>query len=364
MTLEAPEAMSWLVPGTLGLVFLGLGSAAWWLLRQRRRNEMRRELAEDLARSVHRLGLDTVWQAPLFQADVFGIRGVVDDFDVRAELWDKSTHEFFRLSIHFPQSMRQDFRIRAGKLLGMEKLWRLTSVELNDRRFDEKFEVYCHPEADDQVAEVLTAKVRRLLLDVVDEVDGIKIGDHSLYLYVDEGVEVDVVERIIGGALRASMELYRRARQVGPTRSAEEMAYERVSMDVLGREGGDQQADEMPCGTGAFESITGPVPKVGGQQEESDVEEDAEEAPQSGGASLRDADSEGEDSSLDTEGSAEEESEVSDESDSFDSSEESLKSGQPVSSFPAIDPSSVVEDSNSDESSPGDEDSTSRDSEG
>lgn len=328
MTTEAPETMSLLVPGVLAVLFVCLGATAWWLFRLRRRQNMRQELADELSECVRRLGLGTVWQAPLFQADVFGIRGLRNDFDVRAELWDKSTHEFFRLSIHFPQSTRQEFRIRAGSKAKVETFWRRQRVELGDERFDEAYGVYCHSGEAEQLRKVLTPKVRSLLLSLADDADGIKIGDHSLYLFVDEGVRVEAVERIIRDALAASVELYHRAREVGPTRTADDKAYERVSVDVLGRESGEFDEEEFPRGTGAFEAVgagadddssSTPGPERGHPQSGSEASESSEPTAGASSGSGASGASESSSASSSPRGSASERRTASSEGSSADS---------------------------------------------
>ncbi len=346
MNIEVPEAMSWFMPGTLGLIFLGLGTTAWWLFRQRRRHEMRQELADELAQCVSRLGLGTVWQAPLFQADVFGIRGLVDGFDVRAELWDKSSHEFFRLTIHFPQSTRQELRLRAGKAPGTEKLWRMDPITTGHQRFDEVYKAYGRFDEDEQAKEVLTARVRRLLLSFVDDVDGIRIGDNSLYLFVDDGIDTDRVECLVRDALAASVELYSQARKAGPSQATDTMAYERVSDDVLGRETGKFSHEELPSGTGAFEGITGAEADLGEDSEE-DESSHKEKEDEEAHSARRETESSHSTSEV-SESTSEDSESTSEDSESLDES-----SPRPSPSFPAVDPESVDEVSSSGESWPG-----------
>lgn len=234
--IDAPGIMGWLLLGVLLAVLVGLAAVSWWLFRRRRRDEAREEAAQELEESMRRLGLGDVWQAPLFQGDVFGVRGKVDDFDVRAELWERSSRDFFRLSVYFPRSIHQEFRLRMRRRTGLEYLWRMGRIEVGDRRFDDRFHVYCRQNREKGIDKVLAPAVRGRLVSIGERVDGIKLGDHSLYVFVDRQLEPPVIERIIRDTLSTAKELFNRAMEIGPSRLTRNTEYEMASVDVLGRE--------------------------------------------------------------------------------------------------------------------------------
>lgn len=250
MDVELVGMWSWLLLGCLLMVLIGLALTIWWLVRRRRRDEMRAGFAEELRDCAQRIGLATVWQAPLFQADVFGLRGLIKDFDVRAELWEKTNRDFFRLSVHFPRPLRQEFRLLARRRRGLEHLWKMDAVDVGHREFDDRYNVYCRQGQEERVREILVPSVRRRLMAIDEQVDGVKLGDHCLYIYVDKGIESPVIERLIRDALGVSVEVYNRVVEVGPAKGTAKTSYEMVTVDVLGRESNwDTEALTFPEGS-------------------------------------------------------------------------------------------------------------------
>lgn len=235
---DAPALIAWLVLVGSLLVLAGLAIAGWWLIRRQRRDEMRAEIAEELDACVRRLGLGTVWQTRLFQADVYGIRGNVDGFDIRAELWEKSSRDFFRLSIYFPEILGPSFRLLTRERRGVEYLWRLQNIEFDHPEFDQVFNVYARGGDTEMelVYDLLDANIRRRLVSLEQGVDGIQLGDHSLYIYVEESVEPSKVELLIDDALKIAGIIYDGAVDEGLPEQAHTTEYEMASVDMLGRE--------------------------------------------------------------------------------------------------------------------------------
>ncbi len=271
MNIELPGIWSWLVLGGLLTVLVGLGVVAGWLLRRRRRDEMRAEVAEELRRSAERIGLETVWQSQLFHADVFGIRGKVNGFDIRAELWDKSSYDFFRLSVYFPRPLRQEFRLLARRRRGLEQLWKMESIEVGDRRFEERYNVYCRQDQDERVRDILAPSVRRKLVTLGSKADGVKLGDHSLYIFVDRSMGPTEIERFIRDALAVAVELYNRVVAIGPAQGAAKTSYEMVAVDVLGRD------TESNLSTGAFPTGSDDDPEQPKPEEQRQANRDAQD---------------------------------------------------------------------------------------
>ena len=270
MDIDVPGLASWVMLGTLVTLLVILAVAAVWLFRRHRRQESRAEVREELKDAVERLGLGTVWQAPLFQADIFGVRGLVNGYEVCGELWKKSDRDFFRLTVHFPQPMRQEFRMVTGRRRGLEQLWRLERAEIDDSEFEEHFSVYCRQDQDDHVRELLDRGVRRRFLSLVDGIDGLKLGDNSLYLFVDRAVEIAGLERLIRDGLAAASDVYNRTREFGPAKTAQSTSYEMLSVDGIRREAGEEaNPEDFPQGTsvGEFDAVSA------GDKEESENKE-------------------------------------------------------------------------------------------
>ena len=252
MVNDAPAMMAWLILGGSLLVLAGLAFAGWWLIRRQRRDEVRAGVADELNDCVRRLGLGTVWQTRLFQADVYGIRGHIDGFDIRAELWEKSSRDFFRLSIHFPEILGPSFRLLTRERRGIEHLWRLQRFEFEDPEFDGTFNVYGR--RDDQevslVNDLLDGDIRRRLVSLKQGVDGIQLGDHSLYIYVEQSVEPSKVESLIDDALNIAEIIYDGAVDEGLPEQAHTTQYEVASADMLGREVAEVgETSDFPEGT-------------------------------------------------------------------------------------------------------------------
>ncbi len=241
---------SWVLLVVLALLFMGLVGAGWWLLRRRKRHEMRTEVAQELRDSVRGLGLGMVWQAPLFQADIFGIRGKVDEFELRAELWDKSGHDFIRVSVYFPRSIQQDLRIRLRNKKGLSNLWRIQEVTVDDERFDEMFRVYTRPNRVDSVTEILASALRRRLVSLGERVDDLKLGDRSLYVLIDGGVRPSMVAPLISDSLELARIYYERSLDQIPSGGGRNTQYEMAAEDVLGRESrGPLSTVALPAGS-------------------------------------------------------------------------------------------------------------------
>lgn len=270
MQMEGAELVSWLLLGGMVVVFAGLAFGAWWLFQRHRRQTMRTEVAEELHGVVSRLGLGTVWQAPLFQSDVFGIRGVVDGFDVRAELWDSSNRAFFRLAVLFPQPTNQGFRVVAGKRRGLASIGAADGIETGDRGFDELYTVYSRDRSEQgewiegSIGDVLAPNIRRRLISLGERVHGLRVGNNTLYLHVDDRVDSSGVERLIRDGLSVARELYNRAVDVGPTETGGKTTYEMASVDSTRRQNGETiETEAIPEGTSA-----GDLPAVGSEDDE------------------------------------------------------------------------------------------------
>lgn len=232
------------------LVILGvLVVVGWRLFRRRRREELRTELADQLREAVQRLGLGTVWETPLFQADVYGIRGSIDEFDVRAELWDKSSRDFFRLTVHFPHPTAQTFRLMTRRRRGVEHLWRIEPVEIGDPAFDNAFYVYGRRDDQKRVARLFDHRLRKQLLVLRNQVDGLKLGNHSLYVHVDEMVEPSVVVEMIEQAVQVATRVCARAAVVGSREEERKMEYATASMEMLSRDSEHGHTEVFPEGT-------------------------------------------------------------------------------------------------------------------
>ena len=234
----------------LVVVLVGLVLVNWWLFRRRSGDESRQQMAEELTRVVNRIGLGTVWDASMFQADVYGIRGEVNGYDVRAELWDKTRRDFFRLAIRFPRPIHQGFRLRTRRRRGLEHLWRMERVERGDDVFDDRFNIYCRPEPSQRIEDLFDTQVCRKLVDLERKVDGIKLGDHCLYVYIDSAVEPVRIERLIREGLAVATRLYDRSMDLGPSKTSRNTAYETITIDALGRDSGEElDIEAFPEGT-------------------------------------------------------------------------------------------------------------------
>ena len=248
--LDVPAPVGWLALVGLTAVFLALVAVGLWLFYQRRRDEMRQELAEELQTVVRRLGLGTVWQAQLFQADVYGIRGAVEHFEIRAELWDKSSRDFFRLAIYFPRPIARDFRLLSRRRGGLVHLLQLKETSIGDGHFESTFHLYYRPGDDEVLKQVFNRRLQNKLAALERGVDGIKIGSHSFYLHVDSSVPPKKIESLVSDTLEIATILYERAVNVGAPDNAYQTEYELASVDVLGRETVESDpVEDFPEGT-------------------------------------------------------------------------------------------------------------------
>lgn len=256
MVAEISVVWSWVLLGVLTSTLCGLAFAGWWLLRRRRRYAMRAEVADELRASVRRIGIGTVWQAPLFQADVFGLRGSVDRFELRAELWDKAGHDFVRVSVYFPQTTGQGLRVRMKSRKSVSDLMRIEEVELRDLEFDGMFRVLTRPNKGDEIAAIFHPELRRRLVSIGGRVDDLKLGDRSLYLLVDGGVEPSMVAPLVEDSLEVARIFYERSLQVRPATAARNTEYEMAAEDVLGRgQRGSVTTEALPAGTQKLDAL-------------------------------------------------------------------------------------------------------------
>ncbi len=250
-------------PFSAVLIFLALfgvaillGGAAWWLGRQRKRSDEREEMMAELRRRVERLGIGTVWQTPLFQVDVYGVRGEVNDFDIRCEIWDKASRDLFRLSIYFPRSTRQQCTLRSERRPTLKPLGQITAIEVGDEAFDQRFQLRGPEQGSEVIKELFDQELRDRLMKLVEDCDGLRIGDRSLYLYREAPVSPAEVERFLQDGLAAAAKYFQRSRKVGPTTENTDITYEMAAIDVLGRDGDDRRiGTSFPDGSADHESI-------------------------------------------------------------------------------------------------------------
>lgn len=255
MNIDGIDIGGWPLTVVLLVVLGVLTAIGWWLFRRRRRRELRAELVEKLDRCVERLGLETVWQTPLFEADVYGIHGEIDDFEVRGELWDKSSRDFFRVSIHFPHPVQQTFRVLTRHRQGVEHMWRLREVDTGDEAFDEAFYVYTRADDARRVGGLLTDEIRADLLGIYDRVDGLKMGSNSLYVYVDEAADVALIEALIREAVAAASAVISRAADIVSAEQRQKEQYELASVDQMARQTGESPADRPAFPDGSDEEV-------------------------------------------------------------------------------------------------------------
>ncbi len=226
---------TWLLLIGLAVAFIALMASVWWLWRRRRRGVSRAELSEELAAAVERLQLSSVWQTGLFEADVHGFKGEVQGFVVDGELWERGGDAVFRLTLRFPRPLRQGVKVQTRRRNWLEALWPEETLEVGDADFDEKFYLYGEPDSEERIKEFFDFSLRHRLLDLVRRVEKLEMGDRSLHLMSREGKSVQDVERLVRDALRTALELYNRAVETGPARTATHTQYELVAIDALGR---------------------------------------------------------------------------------------------------------------------------------
>ncbi len=246
--MDTAELTAWLTTAGFVVILVVLMVMGWRMFQRRRREEMREELADELQKCVERLGLGTVWQTPLFQADVYGIRGGIDGYDVRAELWDKSSRDFFRLTVHFPHATAQTFRLMTRRRRGLEHLWRMHRISVDDDLFEESFSLYGRREDQKRLAKLFDASLRRELLALANQVKGLKLGTHSLYVHVDKMVDPPVVEEVIEQALEICRRLFDQSVEIGSVEEELKAEYATASMDMVSRDGESTVAEQFPEG--------------------------------------------------------------------------------------------------------------------
>lgn len=239
----------WPVVAGLVLVLAALVVMGWWLFRRRRRQEMRAELVEQLDRCGRRLGLETVWQTPLFQADVYGIHGEIDDFRIRGEMWDKSSRDFFRLTVHYPHGVQQTFRLLSRRRQGIERMWRLRKVDIDDEDFDGAFHLYTRPEDAERIWGLIAEGVRDELLELGERSDRLKMGNNALFVYVEDAADVQVVQQLIEDAVAVAKTFTNQASGVVSAEERQTQRYELASVDEMAREADDPLTGEFPAGT-------------------------------------------------------------------------------------------------------------------
>lgn len=266
MSAQTPEFVGWALAVGLGTVLVLLVVAGWWLFRQHRRSESREAFAEELREVVGELGFDDVWHAALFRADVFGVRGRIDEFDVEIELWEGAGRELFRLSIYFPGPTHQTMRVLTRRRTVFDQVRGLEEVELGDEAFDEHFNVYCHLDDVERIPEVLVTGARRRLLSIGRRVDGVKVADRSLYVFAERKVSLSGLRKLIDEAIAAGSTIYERAQAVGPAEAARRTTqYQIAATDVLGRESGEFPIGELQSdergGESDEESTAGQMPE-------------------------------------------------------------------------------------------------------
>lgn len=260
---------TWVLLAGLLAAFIALAIAGWWLLRRRRREASRAELSEELERSVRRLGLTSLWKTPFFEADVFGIDGEINGFDVRTELWGHPGGDCLRSTIRFPRPLKQGLRVRMNRRRWLEQWWQMSPVATGDSAFDERFQVYSHDEDEDRASQVLAPFIRHRFVQLAKDVDDIEVGDRSLYIFVDGGCEAGRIEKTIRDGLTLAVELINRSTEVGPLHTAGHTQYELIAVDALGRDtaSDESQSEALPEGTTGF--VTSSMSSVGGGEEES-----------------------------------------------------------------------------------------------
>lgn len=262
--MQASPLNALLVVVMLGTAVVSLVGVALWLSRRRQRSEDRQTRVDEFRRRVERLGIGSVWQTPLFQADVYGVRGKINDFDLRCEIWDKASRDFFRLSIYFPRSTRQHCRLRSDGTLSVLP-GKLIKMDTGDGDFDGVFELYGPEEGREVLVDLFDSDLRGRLLALDTTSDGIRIGDRSFYLYARGEVDPASLERVLKDGLAAATQFFHRAQEVGPSTEKTDMTYEMASADVLGRESGETlEAGGLPEGSDTQES-SAPSSGAGGE---------------------------------------------------------------------------------------------------
>lgn len=250
---------TWIALGALILLLLAIGIGIWWIWNKQKRKVARAETSSELKSIVERLGLGDVWQAPMYQADVFGFVGIVNGFSLRGELWDNSVHDFFRLTLRFPKPLRQGLSLSRNQSLVTGLLHRGGPLSVGDTRFDEAFQLF-YSEGEDELArgrELFSESLRERLVSLGEKVDELKIGDKSFHLFVEGSVESQVIERLIRESLRISVDLYNRAVEVGPVKTVRNTEYEMIAYGTLGRETEGGQESPLPEGESTEEGFSG-----------------------------------------------------------------------------------------------------------
>ena len=280
---------TWMTLGVLVVLIAAVGWFGWRLARMRRAGEARAERLSDVRTFTDRMGLDHVWETSIFQSHVIGMRGELNGFRVRGELWDEPQRDAYRLSVRFPKVLRQPMKIRRKGSNGRVLSGRgLVAVSTGDEAFDARFATMVSEAASEKIEALLDANLRERMVALAEKVTSLRLGNRSLYVVAEEEVEAEVVDRLLRETLRVAVLLYNSSVEVGPLTSTRSTQYEQVSLDIFGRDTSREASAEDQEGESEASE-----PEVAAEEMESgsppDDESSAEDEPAAGddGASKR-----------------------------------------------------------------------------
>lgn len=239
--------MNWIIAGGLGVAALVLLFSLIWLLKQRKKSSIRARRREDLRRSMQRLGLGVIWEAPFYNARLIGVAGQIQGISLRMELWDGDREGFLRLTTWYPRRLRQGLRLRTRGHRWFEQRRQKQTLLLDDKDFDEAFTVTSTKGHQDRASELFNDMLRSRLLQLAKEVDDIELGENCLYVYVGHSVEAGKAVELVEQTWQTAQMVYGQAAQIGPSKTLTKTEYEAASKQALGR--GEAYVDEFPGGS-------------------------------------------------------------------------------------------------------------------
>ncbi|RAL25198.1 hypothetical protein DL240_03030 [Lujinxingia litoralis] len=235
----------WLALGALVVLIGVVGWFGWRLARMRRAGEARAELLSELSTMNQRLGIGEHWETSLFQAHVIGMRGELNGFRVRGEVWDQAGPEACRISVRFPKVLRQALKVRRRTANGRALPGRgLVTVSTGDESFDACFSTMVAESASSELGRLLDATLRELMVTLAGRVSSLRVGKRSLFMVSEDSVDAAALERLLRDALRVAVRLYNASIEVGPLTQARSTQYEQVTLNIFGRESTRDQAME------------------------------------------------------------------------------------------------------------------------
>lgn len=228
---------TWITLGVLVVLIAMVGWFGWRLARMRRAGEARAERLSDLRTISERMGIDDLWESSVFQSHVIGMRGELNGFRVRGELWEDPAREAYRLSVRFPKVLRQPMKIRRTGSNGRVLPGRgLVAVSTGDAAFDARFATMVSEAASEKIDALLDANLRERMVALSEKVSSLRLGNRSLYVLADREVETSEIDRLLRETLRVAVLLYNSSVEVGPLTAAKSTQYEQVSLDIFGRD--------------------------------------------------------------------------------------------------------------------------------